>query len=280
MRQNSRRAFLGSIASMTLAGTAAAGGSVSTNDSGVSAAAASVDERVSRLLDELRVEEAIQLLEKHDVDYHAFHESRPLRSESDGVDSSDYYSKGQSDVYFGAYHRYDNTYQAYLTWYLDPDGSNLVDDSYPKDAAVIGWEDSVWSPDPDSVSTSSNFEQPSGREDGASLCSVENEPILDAPANAIGVTFDDMLYWGYSAKKISGGLTIDLTKENTGTEGVIIGEYNHTWNLLGTAWLNPFGGLSITVPGSGGSVSISLNLPSGADNWELPSDLSDKTAKL
>ncbi|WP_254762346.1 hypothetical protein [Natrinema marinum] len=271
----SRRQTVASLASITGFSVIPAG--ATQNDPTPAAREIGIDKRVQELLRNGKEEVAHSLLEKHSINYASTSDVYKSAFEGyhgkGGVSTSDVWIRDEARATFTAWNVSDNLYHATLAWTLDG-RSNDVDAAIPWDGAMIGWEDSTWSFEPDSPTLIVLNEFGDGTTNSATA-SIQNRPLFDAPTNAIGARVGDGEADSVTRgdTKMRGSLEVELTKERN-SEATIGGKYTHTWTF-------GLGQNGVSFTGAKNGIGIGLTLPLGRnDKWTIPKDPSDRYIKL
>jgi hypothetical protein len=274
-----RRKFLNKIGAVAVAGSGIAG--VARADrSGLntrSAEDAGISDEIEALLDERKYEEAHQLLERHDVTHGFGRDTHVETEDGDGLSSSDFAVKSQSDFYTTAWvsgsETFDGEERDIITvecnWY--PEFSKDIDAPAPIDAASIYWEANVFGLVTGSVSYSSRLDFGATVDNQYEYGVIDEEsPNLDNGTEGLTVSYDDtvtrsappgnnpaVLY----AQEGRGSLRLKLRRQIE-SFGNLRTEFGHNWSVGGNSW-DP-SNVSLNI----GSY-VSYNLPALSDNWIL-----------
>ena len=160
-----------------------------------------------------------------------------------------------------------------LSWDLTRYNNDL-DGASPADAAIIAWEDDQFGHVDGSTDNYSKLHFGEDKQETRSgYLDIDSEPVIEDPPNAIAGKihdYKDLPWWDHSGESTlrahgaTGAISIELRKQGD-TAGRIATKYAHTWSVVDTAQLN----LAESVSIGRGPVSISVDIPTGADSWDI-----------
>ncbi|WP_172704595.1 hypothetical protein [Haloterrigena thermotolerans] len=241
-----------------------------TADNGSSVKEAGVSHEFNQLIDDCKVDEALKLLDENGVNYTKVTES--ISANTEGVSTQDFYDKGSSSVtfYTNEWDKSKNEYAIGLGWTVEG-YSNGASGPAPVDVPVLAFEDDIFGYVDDSARGTGNVEDHDGGSEVDGKLSIKSEPgnpHEDAPGNSLIAEFtDDVRDSNLDFYPVGQGvIQMVIRKQNTSSKGIVSGLYTHTWSSMNVGKLPILDNLSITIPGTG----ISVSVPSGVDKWELP----------
>ena len=205
------------------------------------------------------------------------HDTHVDTGSDDGISTSDFAVKNESDFYTTAWvsgsEEFDGTERDIITvrcdWY--PEFSKDIDAPAPKDAVSVYWESNVFGLVTGSLAHSGRLDFGGSVDDQYEYGVTEMaSPNLDDGTEGVTLGFDDtvsrsappgnnpaVLY----PTKGRGWVKLKLRRQND-SYGNLRTEYGHNWSVGGRSWDPSNVRLSI------GSY-VSYNLPSLADNWTM-----------
>ncbi|MFD1647039.1 hypothetical protein [Haloarchaeobius litoreus] len=280
--ETSRRSILRTVGAGTAGSLLLTGTSLASSEA-VSVREAGIADEFNDHVANARMDEAFALLEAHNVAHEKVTDSLSVHQEpdyyDDSVSTNDWYQKDGTDVtfYTSVWDESSDEYAIGLSWGLErPDWYGDPDGPTPVDVPVLAFEQDIFGYVDDSAILSGKLQNYSGTNsvDGKTdLLSEPGSPEPDAPANGLVAEFHD----AYSEDRDGNGtpdwfpvgigaVQIRVTKQNTGTTGIVAGLYTHTWSIFDVANWDILANTSITIPGTG----ISVGVPWSSDKWELP----------
>ena len=203
---------------------------------------------VRKLFENGKREQAIGLLDKHDVKYDTDVVTVPRtfgEPESDDVTTDEYLQKSNTSVGLDGYHLSGDLYDAGLWWATDITDYTF-DDWGPKDGAAISFGESRWEYEPGTKHLNDHV---SGFDPNPEGCIVEWDD---------GAETD---YGNYTGN-VGASFWVTLEKRDT-DEHNVYGHYAHTYDYLQMP-----GGVSFGISAGVFSVGVS----GGARSWQVPSN--------
>lgn len=253
-----RRQYLTSLGALGASASPFIGSA--TADDSVSAAEAGIHDRVADLLLEERVQEAQELLEKHNVRYGFQQERIPGASQRDltantGISTLGHYDDSDSELVTSVVESYNDRWIVTATMSLRDRKLSARDASIVDDGFGIVYDSSEWSaPEP----TESGVKTHSRTAADGSV-SLEYQDF--APEK--GLAYDvDLPYLLDGETSVT--LQTDLKKVDSGNDGIPVkAEYKHTWAAVDLPW--PF---KAEATAGIGPIGITMNLDSCTVLWE------------
>lgn len=227
-----------------------------------SAEAIGITKAVDKHLLNDRVEKAIQLLEKHDVEHSVTHATDPVvhqRPEAaqsdDSVTIQDEYTQDDADIWLTLYNKEADIYTATNTWTPGDgdwgDGWNDSSIDGPVDPVAIYWSDTYWQP----------------VQQGSQNFTPGNSQVSYDDYYTYGVTgeFDDASRVDLSnGASRSGAFQTDIQRMNEDVlddPANVTAEYRHTWS-------SPYGFID-SFSFSLGPAGISIDNGFDGGDWEI-----------
>lgn len=243
-----------------------------------------MDDYVRKLISQGELKKARSLLETAGVNYDFVSKTPGPGRQINGPKPQDWFEYSNDAVSTFVWPKIDgpsNHFEVSMYWILDASGDDDIidlDRPVPADPVVIAWEEDIFGHVEGSTSSICELwyaekKKKDPREKRKGKMDIISQPVIDDPGNAIvgKVKDGDRLYWWeYGGDttldpiRATGNLSLTLRKQ-TDSKGKIATRYEHTWSIAGAATWNIVESLSI----SGKTLGISIDLPSGADSWDI-----------
>lgn len=275
-----RRKFLNTIGAATIVGTTVSGfsGKVQAAVDTKSAEEAEVADTVSQLAADDRYDEAIRLLDQHDVTYSYGHDTHVSTESDGGISTADFAQKDKSEfsgfMYVSGTEVFDGEEHDIISvrYSWDLNFSKDIDTPVPVDAVSIYWESNIFGLVSGSVDHGGYLQFRDTFEDQFedNITKVIS-PNLANGTEGVGIEYNDtithIVRTGTSVaifypEKGYDWLELDIRRQ-IDSYGNIRGEYGHNWCPLVERWWNP-SNISLNI----GSF-VSYNLPNIVDQWTM-----------
>jgi len=275
MKEIERRSVIKGIGSIGVVSSLGSNvvGEVSADSETNSVKGVGITKRVNRLLKAREFEKLSEVLNDYGIEYSQV--SKKVQSESDtasdsNVGTQSFFGKSESSFHGGVYKWGEEEFKAVVAVNLDL-GNAWLDLPAPRDVGVIAWEGDIFGPiKVDEIRTELQYENSETKDMDPRFVNKPNDPLNGSYENAYIMSFKDNKNkdaWLGRMAPTGGYVYFDciLRKQRSGTKGNIVCKYGHTWSILNIAEYNILENISI----SGGPVGVSIDVPTGADQWAL-----------
>ncbi len=203
-----------------------------------------ISEELSQLLENGEVDQAVDLLEEHDISHSKDKRTTyggPKSSSDNQIGTQSLYNKNKSEVSLIGWHKYDNMYGVNLNCVMNWGHGSAVDEDGPSDAYAISFAGSRWEPEPGTFRG-------------------QNSPRIDMnPEGVIGKTNLAVSTTGPPYNNY-GSFRGTIEKRDDEDHNVY-GHFGHTWSPFdlpsNVSFGIAYGALSVSVGGAG-------------DSWVMP----------